>query len=55
MTAQEVLSDELEFLKELASSYEKKKMEGIVYVLKQRIFVVEKKLKSINTLPEKVY
>lgn len=55
MTAEDCLKDEKQFLKELSDSYEKKKMEGIVYVLKQRIFVIEKKIKSLNELPEKVY
>lgn len=49
MTVEECILDELRFLKNLASHYEKNKMEGIAYILRQRIYEVEIKLKSVKT------
>ena len=55
MTIEGCLNDELEFLKQWLTFFEKIKYESMVSVFKTRISEVEEKIKSISHLPEPIY
>ncbi len=55
MTHEEDLNDELEYLKEKLSFFEKIKYTAMIYDFQRRITKIEQKIKELNNLPEKVY
>jgi hypothetical protein len=55
MTLQECLADELEYLQELLSFFEKIKYEVMSHNVKKRITIVEQKISQLSYISEPVY